>query len=205
MNIEFAMEKGSRESQLDNFLIFYYSNKYYFLIADGFDNSCIEKIFSSLNKIAELWIKNGDNIFKENNLNVAIEDNIKMSFLAASIDNYKLSFFSLGDCRIYSNKILLSSDDSMAWKALIKRKNQKDTAALTTIHPMRHTLTKCVGGGRSLSFEYGEHSIKEGEKVILCTDGAWSIFHKTITDGEFSTEMIIDGTIDNSLAVEIVV
>lgn len=203
MEIELEIEKGSRDHQLDSFLYFYCEGKYYFIIADGFGNSCQEKISASLNRIAELWIEVGDDIFKENNLNRVVDEKISMSFLAASFDSDKISFFSLGDCRIYLNSLLLSNDDSMAWRALIKRKSLKDTAALATIHPLRHTLTKCIGGGRDLFFEHGEHNINSGGKIVLCTDGAWSIFHESIINGKFSTDMIVSNTSDNSLAIVI--
>jgi len=52
-------------------------------------------------------------------------------------------------------------------------------------HPQRHILTAALGAGRELSVDSAQRSVAllEGDDLLLCTDGLWSV----VTEDELET------------------
>lgn len=201
----FSEDQGSRDCNLDAFCCFSSArDKVFLIMADGFGESSQEGVYKTIRNLSALISNDGCEKILPEHLESSLEENVKISFLGVSIMNSCAHIVSSGDCRIYVNGQLISSDDSVAWKALIKRKSHDEAAKYATRHPLRNYLTSHVEKGKKVNFKEIDLNISPGDRVLICTDGVWSMFHNHIYNREFSLDMIHGNIIDNGMALELV-
>jgi protein phosphatase len=91
--------------------------------------------------------------------------------VAALIDVDRLSFAGVGDSRVYlfrdGRLEQLTVDDS--WVARLPTNDPRVEPAAQ--HPMRHVLTNVVGARAHVDFEVMERALKDGDALLLCSDG----------------------------------
>ena len=91
--------------------------------------------------------------------------------VAALVDVDRLSFAGVGDSRVYLFRAgrleQLTVDDS--WVARLPTDDPRVEPAAH--HPMRHVLTNVVGARAQVDFEVMERALKDGDALLLCSDG----------------------------------
>lgn len=205
MLVYFSEDQGKRDCKLDAFCCFSSArDKVFLMMADGFGESSQEGVYKTIQNLSSLISIEGPDKIHPEHLQSSLEEHVKISFLGVSIINSFAHIVSSGDCRIYANGQLISSDDSVAWKALIKRKSHSEVAKGAAKHPLRNYLTSHAEKGKKVNFKEIDLNIRPGDRVLVCTDGVWSIFHNHISNREFSLDMIHGNIIDNGMALELV-
>ncbi len=97
---------------------------------------------------------------------------------AAAIVDRSLYFAHVGDSRLYLLRAgaasRLTRDHSYVSRLV---ENGIVSSEDAESHPQRHILTAALGSGRALTPDMPEHPIalEEGDLLILCTDGLWSV------------------------------
>jgi protein phosphatase len=97
---------------------------------------------------------------------------------ALSIVGHQLHFAHVGDSRLYhvrdKNISRLTRDHSYVGR-LVETGIVRSEDAHS--HPQRHILTAALGAGRVLAPDAPDRpvSLQEGDSLILCTDGLWSL------------------------------
>ncbi len=206
MLVNFSEDQGNRKCNLDAFCCFSSSeNKFFLMLVDGFGGSSQERVYKTISNLSNLVSSEECEKIHPEHLRSSLEECVKISFLGLSVINNSFAHVvSSGDCRVYVNGKVLSSDDSVAWKALIKRKSHDDAAKYAVSHPLRHVLTSHLEKGRKVELKEIDFKLKPGDRVLVCTDGVWSIFHEHISNGEFCLDMVRGNIIDNGMALELV-
>lgn len=97
---------------------------------------------------------------------------------AVAIVERQLSFAHVGDSRLYlireGTVSRLTRDHSYVGKLVESGVVRPEDAEM---HPQRHILTAALGSGREVAPDFPEHgiSLEEGDSLLLCTDGLWSL------------------------------
>jgi serine/threonine protein phosphatase PrpC len=97
---------------------------------------------------------------------------------AMSIVGRQLTFAHVGDSRLYLIRAeavsKLTRDHSYVGKLVESGIVRSEDAEA---HPQRHILTAALGSGREVTPDFPEHSLalEEGDSLLLCTDGLWSL------------------------------
>ena len=90
----------------------------------------------------------------------------------------QLYFAHVGDSRLYlvrgSQILRLTRDHSYVGRLVESGIVRAEDAEK---HPQRHILTAALGAGREVSVDGAEHGVdlQEGDDLLLCTDGLWSV------------------------------
>jgi len=83
----------------------------------------------------------------------------------------QMTFTSVGDSRIYLIRsgaiVQLTRDDSWANLSLDEGADPDDTARAS----MKHVLTKALGAGDDVDFEVADRDLRDGDLMLLCSDG----------------------------------
>jgi protein phosphatase len=94
------------------------------------------------------------------------------TIVVATIHGDRLYFAHLGDSRLYLLRgelfTQLTRDHSLV-QAMVDR--GEITAEEAAIHPLRHQITRVVGGDDYISPEIASQALEPGDLVLLCTDG----------------------------------
>ena len=153
-----------------------------------------------------------DASFAVNRLNTAVKLANRRVFRASeSIDDYtgmgttivgalvegdRVAFGGLGDSRLYActhdSVTQLTSDDS--WVATVLARDPEVDETSLAAHPMRHVLTSAIGARDETDVEVGERTWREGETLVLCSDGV----HGALDDQTLARLSAGDGPIDAS-------
>ena len=84
----------------------------------------------------------------------------------------RLYFAHIGDSRLYLLRgnifTQLTRDHSLVQSMVDRGEISQDEAA---IHPLRHQITRVVGGDEHISPEIASQALEEGDQILLCTDG----------------------------------
>jgi serine/threonine protein phosphatase PrpC len=99
----------------------------------------------------------------------------------ALLVNRRAHIAHIGDSRIYKfdgQKLQQLTKDHSVVAELVRRGALTKKEAL--IHPHRNVLTKALGTAPVVFFDMGEEALEDGDVLILCTDGLFSL----ITDEE---------------------
>lgn len=97
---------------------------------------------------------------------------------ALSIIDHRLWFAHIGDSRLYlvrpDSIVRLTRDHSYVGRLVENGIVRSEDAES---HPQRHILTAALGSGRELTPQSPEAPINlsDGDTLILCTDGLWSV------------------------------
>jgi len=101
---------------------------------------------------------------------------------ALSIIDHQLWFAHVGDSRLYlvrpDSVSRLTRDHSYVGRLVENGIVRSEDAES---HPQRHILTAALGSGRELTPHVPEQPIplSDGDRLILCTDGLWSVVTET--------------------------
>jgi serine/threonine protein phosphatase PrpC len=97
---------------------------------------------------------------------------------ALSIVGRELTFAHVGDSRLYlvrpETVTRLTRDHSYVGRLVESGIVRSEDAES---HPQRHILTAALGSGKDVAPDKPEHpvSLEEGDTLVLCTDGLWSL------------------------------
>ncbi len=100
----------------------------------------------------------------------------------------QLYFAHVGDSRLYlvrdARILRLTRDHSYVGRLVESGIVRAEDAEK---HPQRHILTAALGAGRELAVDSAEQAVDllEGDDLLLCTDGLWSV----VTEEELETAM----------------
>ncbi|HEY3377370.1 MAG TPA: Stp1/IreP family PP2C-type Ser/Thr phosphatase [Armatimonadota bacterium] len=94
------------------------------------------------------------------------------TLVLATICGDRLYFAHIGDSRLYllrgSSFTQLTRDHSLVQSMVDRGEITQDEAA---IHPLRHQITRVVGGDSRVSPEIASQALEPGDLILLCTDG----------------------------------
>jgi protein phosphatase len=124
------------------------------------------------------------------------------TIVAVLVDQQQVSFCGVGDSRLYlftSGRLTqLTHDDS--WVATVLANEPGVDEATLAHHPMRHVLTNVVGARDETDVEASERVLKEGELLLLCSDG----LHGAVDDATLESILAGGGAVEK-LAEQLVV
>lgn len=102
---------------------------------------------------------------------------------ALIIGNY-LHLCHVGDARAYlcdeTGITLLTIDHSFVMELVQKGKLTLEEARVS---PMKNKLNQAIGASRPINPDYKHYTLKEGDKILLCSDGLWDM----LSDEQLST------------------
>ena len=94
------------------------------------------------------------------------------TLVLATIHDDRLYFAHIGDSRLYLLRgdlfMQLTLDHSLV-QAMVDR--GEITPEEAAIHPLRHQITRVVGGDEYASPEIASRALEPGDTILLCTDG----------------------------------
>jgi len=117
-----------------------------------------------------------------------------------------LSIYHLGDCRLYLNGKLYTSDDSVAWhkiKNKFKNKDLEFIGGCCTKHPERWWLTKSFPKNFNDPKFISQCQLTVGDVITVCTDGFWNLHHSEILSNKLNIKA--KKYIDNSTYIQITI
>ncbi len=101
-----------------------------------------------------------------------VQHRMGATVVLASICGDRLYFAHIGDSRLYLLRgdafSQLTRDHSLVQSLVDKGEITPDEAA---IHPLRHQITRVVGGDDQVSPEIASQALEPGDRILLCTDG----------------------------------
>lgn len=195
---------GERDLNLDIANCFSTTDATFFLIADGYGKSTEKQIFNYIQKLSKKISNEGKETILLSHFYNSIAENEKLSLICCMVKNSLATIFHSGDCRLYINGKLFTNDETVAWRAVSKRKSLDDTASAVINHPMRNVLTNYISKNSIENINILEVKVSKKDKIILCTDGVWSLFHDDILSNNFDAAKIIGSLIDNGTVIEFV-
>jgi PPM family protein phosphatase len=103
------------------------------------------------------------------------------TIVVALIDGSSLHVCHVGDARAYvcdsTNINLLTTDHSAVMELVAAGKMSMEEARIS---PIKNEITQAIGSPSAIEPGYVHHILKEGERVLLCSDGLWDM----LTDDE---------------------
>jgi protein phosphatase len=93
------------------------------------------------------------------------------TFVAATVDEDQLYVMNVGDSRLYLMKDRLSqiTKDHSLVEALVRSGQLTKEEARS--HPQKNMITKALGVEPQVEPDFFQVEIREGEKILLCSDG----------------------------------
>ncbi len=226
----------SRDSNQDAFDFGYFEeNNGYAVVCDGMggvsggqiaSSICIERVSSAIQKgyRKNIGIKAAKNLL-ESSIGVAnavihekAQEDISLkgmgtTVVAALVNNSIAVIAHVGDSRAYivngENVTQITKDHSLVQLMI---DNNKITPEQAKTHPDKNIITRAVGVVNFVDVEFDIVDLKEGDKLLLCTDGlSGSLTDEDISkiieiNGELAAEAlvkkaILNGSTDNVTAV----
>ena len=118
--------------------------------------------------------------------------------VAAQVVGDRLTVAHVGDSRLYRLKDgglrLLTEDDS--WMATVLARDPAADLHAYRHHPMRHALTNVVGGRTRTDVHVVEETLKDGDRLLLTTDGVHGVLEDAVLERLLAAEGNPDGTAD---------
>lgn len=204
MIVKITEHQGERDLNLDIANCFSTYDATFFIIADGYEESSEKQIFNCIQELSTEILNADKEAIFPSSLYRCVKENIKFSLTCCMVKNSSATLFHSGDCRLYINGELFTKDETVAWRAVSKRKSFGDTASTVINHPMRHVLTNYISKDNIEDINISEVQVSKGDKIILCTDGVWSLFHEHILTNSFDAGKIIGNLMDNGTVIEII-
>lgn len=104
----------------------------------------------------------------------------RTTIVAAIIQRDVLYCAHVGDSRLYhfqNNNVTFRTEDHSVVQSLFRRGVITKEDMLT--HPYKHRIYNCLGGDLPPQIELSDkRDLKEGDVILLCTDGLWGGFKK---------------------------
>ena len=98
------------------------------------------------------------------------------TIVVALIFNNSLHLGHVGDARVYlcneTGITLLTIDHSFVMELVQKGKLSIEEARIS---PMKNKLNQAIGASKPINPDYKHCTLKEGDKIILCSDGLWDM------------------------------
>jgi len=121
----------------------------------------------------------------------------RTTIVAAVIQGNILYCAHVGDSRLYhfrDGHVLFRTEDHSVVQSLYKKgliaKDEMKT------HPYRNKVYTCLGGDEDPQIDLADRQeMKEGDTVLLCTDGIWGV-----VDDKSIREVLLNGKINESLS-----
>jgi protein phosphatase len=104
--------------------------------------------------------------------------------LLADVAGPRWLLASVGDSRIYrvaGGATEQMTDDHSVVQELLD--SGEISLAEAAVHPDRHVITRAIGIGRDLLVDYQVHPVREGDRLVLCSDGV----HGALSDAQFAS------------------
>jgi protein phosphatase len=105
------------------------------------------------------------------------------------LENDQLAVVNVGDSRVYRLRAgslwQLTDDHSISAEMMRRGEISKDEASA---HPHRHVLTRALGVGPSVEVDATIHSVTDGDRYLVCTDG---LFNELLED-EMASLLVTD-------------
>ena len=103
-------------------------------------------------------------------------DGMGCAIVVAFIDRDTLHICHIGDARAYVSDHtgikLLTTDHSRVMQLVNERKMTMEEARKS---PIKNELTQAIGSSVSINPGYSHHTLKKGDKILLCSDGLWDM------------------------------
>ncbi len=100
--------------------------------------------------------------------------------VAGLIQGNKIWWAHVGDCRLYllrDGRIIQQTQDHTPLQEMLKR--GEISAEDARQHPLRHNVSRCLGGGITLpKVSLSSASLEKNDTVLLCSDGLWAAVAK---------------------------
>jgi serine/threonine protein phosphatase PrpC len=152
----------------------------------------LSKIYDSSDKIRESIVESLTNAHKEI-LRMAKGsrnyEGMGCTMVLAFIQNDLLHVGHVGDARAYicgdTGIKLLTEDHSYVMELVKKGKMTMEEARLS---PLKNRLNQAIGASVDITPEYTYHPLKEGDRVLLCSDGLWDM----LTDEQLYQTVMLD-------------
>ncbi len=113
------------------------------------------------------------------------------TIVVATLHGDRLYFAHIGDSRLYLLRgdlfTQLTRDHSLVQTMVDNGELTPEEAA---IHPLRHQITRVVGGGDYVSPEIASQTLEPGDIILLCTDGLSGV----VSQEELRTILAAGGT-----------
>ena len=123
-------------------------------------------------------------------------DSPRTTIVAAVLQNDKLYCAHAGDSRLYhfrGKRLLYRTEDHSIVQLLYNRGQIAEEDMRH--HPDRNKVYNCVGGDKAPEIEISStRSLREGDTLLLCTDGLWSMLEETVL-----AEVLNGNTINEAL------
>ncbi len=109
--------------------------------------------------------------------------------VARDIGEARLQIGSVGDSRAYlsSNGVLSALTQDQTWVAEVGARLGLSEEALKK-HPMRHVLTMAVGSTEDLRISTCIVQLKEGDTILLCSDGLHGVVNEKLLGEALDSE-----------------
>lgn len=91
--------------------------------------------------------------------------------VVATMQNRELCVANVGDSRLYilGNSMEQITRDHSYVQEMVRRGEISPEVA--RIHPDRNIITRAVGGGRGIEVDFFEVELKDGDRILMCSDG----------------------------------
>jgi len=120
----------------------------------------------------------------------------RTTIVAAIIQFDHLYAAHVGDSRLYhfrDYKMIYKTEDHSVVQKMY-RMGQLDTQSMM-VHPQRHKIYNCLGSDKPPEVELTvKHKLKNGDKLLLCTDGLWG----AMSDAEIN-KMFHEGNVSDTI------
>lgn len=163
----------------DLFISFKCGDNDIYIICDLYSNEEICNVINVINIIKEKIEKNGFHSLIEF-FGKTKELYMKASIAIMEISQGFAAIISSGDCRVYIDGYLITSDDSCFWK---RKENlgfsKENIAQLCCRSSLRKKIINKLNPSIDASFTV--HNVKlDNSHIVMCTDGFWEIYHNDI-------------------------
>ena len=126
------------------------------------------------------------------------------TLVVATVIERTLYFANVGDSRLYlvNNDIKQVSKDHSLVQEMVRLGGIKQEDAKN--HPDKHIITRAIGAKEQVEVDFYEYRLKEGDMIIMCTDGLSNMVEDTeilhIVKGSRDIVEAVEGLINKANA-----
>lgn len=120
----------------------------------------------------------------------------RTTIVAAILQGHELFCAHVGDSRLYhfrNGDLLFKTEDHSLVQKLFRKGLLRRVDMFT--HPERHKIYNCLGGDREPKIEISHaKNLEEGDIVLLCSDGLWSLI-----DDDLMAKTLAEGSVADTI------